>query len=84
MTTVAKTTAFAPQTSINRESFAPQDKSTRQIVREEIQRQKKLDELEVKYQKGEISKLEYNVQKAVLNMPVVFDKATEYTVCYQV
>lgn len=84
MTTVAASRTFATQNGVYGDSFAPHEKSTRQIVREEIQRQKKLDELEAKYQNGEISKLEYNVQKAVLNMPVVFDKASEYTVCYQV
>jgi hypothetical protein len=84
MTTVGTSKTFAPNNNVYGNSFAPQEKPTRQIVREEIQRQKKLDELELKYKNGEISKLEYNVQKAVLNMPVVFDKATEYTVCYQV
>ena len=83
MTTVAASKTLVQQNKIG-DSFAPQQKPTRQIVREEIQRQKKLDELEAKYQNGEISKLEYNVQKAVLNMPAVFDKASEYTVCYQV
>ena len=45
MTTVASTTSFTPNKGINSESFAPMPKSTRQIVREEIQRQKKLDDL---------------------------------------
>ena len=84
MTTVSASKTFAPQQGVHGGSFAPQEKSTRQIVREEIQRQKKLDKLEEQYKNGEISKLDYNVQKAILNMPVVFDKATEYTVCYQV
>ena len=52
-----------------KQEFAPEGKTTRQIVREEIQRQKKLDALETKYQNGEISKFEYNVQKAMLNIP---------------
>lgn len=70
------TTAFAPtlnKTADNVNSFAPQEKTTRQIVREEIQRQKQLDKLEEKYQNGEISKFEYKVQKAVLNMPNLED-----------
>lgn len=71
MTTVASTTSFTPNKGINSESFAPMPKSTRQIVREEIQRQKKLDDLEAKYQNGEISKFEYTIQKAVLNMPPI-------------
>ncbi len=41
----------------------------RRIVREEIERQKKLDELEEKYKNGEISKFEYYTNKMVLNMP---------------
>lgn len=53
--------------------FAPQEKTTRQIVREEIQRQKQLDKLEEKYQNGEISKFEYKVQKTILNMPNLED-----------
>ena len=82
MTTLSATTAFAPKNGINGGSFAPQQKSTREIVRQELQRQKNLDELEAKYANGEISKLDYNVQKAILNMQVVFDKATQNTVCY--
>ncbi|MBQ8887367.1 MAG: hypothetical protein IJY61_06675 [Candidatus Gastranaerophilales bacterium] len=84
MTTVTASKTFAPRLGVYGNSFAPQEKPTKQIVREEIQRQKKLDKLEEQYKNGEISKLDYNVQKAILNMPVVFDKATEYTVCYQV
>ena len=71
MTTIASSTAFAPNNDIYGGSFAPQQKPTRQIVREEIQRQKKLDELEAKYEKGEISKFEYTIQKAMLNMPEI-------------
>lgn len=41
----------------------------RRIVREEIERQKKLDELERKYQNGEISKFEYYTNKVALNLP---------------
>lgn len=41
----------------------------RRIVREEIERQKKLDELEQKYKNGEISKFEYYTGRMVLNMP---------------
>lgn len=70
------TTAFAPslnKTTELQNSFAPQEKSTRQIVREEIQRQKQLDKLEEKYQNGEISKFEYKVQKAILNTPNLVD-----------
>lgn len=71
MTTIASTTSFAPNKGIHGDSFAPMPRSTREIVREEIQRQKKLDELETKYQNGEISKFEYTVQKAFLNMPAI-------------
>ena len=76
MTTVASTTSFAPNKGIYGGSFAPQQPSTREIVREEIQRQKKLDELETKYQNGEISKFEYTIQKAVLNMPPITPQTT--------
>ena len=76
MTTVAATKAFLPPKGIYGESFAPREKSTREIVREEIQRQKKLDELETKYQNGEISKFEYTIQKAVLNMPPITPQTT--------
>jgi len=41
----------------------------RRIVREEIERQKKLDELEQKYKNGEISKFEYYTNKVALNFP---------------
>ena len=41
----------------------------RRIVREEIERQKKLDELDRKYEAGEISKFEYNLTKFALNLP---------------
>lgn len=53
----------------------------RRIVREEIERQKKLDELEQKYKNGEISKFEYTVGKLVLNGhnfpvdPVIYSNA---------
>ena len=45
------------------------DGDVRRIVREEIERQKKLDELERKYEAGEISKFEYRLNKFVLTMP---------------
>ena len=76
MTTVASTTSFAPNKGIYGGSFAPQQPSTREIVRQEIQRQKKLDELEAKYKNGEISKFEYTVQKTVLNMPPITERPT--------
>lgn len=68
MPTVA---SVGTSTSCCENRIAPQQKPTRQIVREEIQRQKKLDDLEAKYKNGEISKFEYTVQKAVLNMPII-------------
>ena len=55
-------------------NFAPVPKDTRTIVREEIKRQKELDKLEEKYQNGDISKLEYKLQKALINnMPIIPD-----------
>lgn len=55
-------------------SFAPKEKDTRTIVREEIQRQKQLDKLEEKYNAGEISKFEYTVQKAIIKgLPVTIN-----------
>ncbi len=45
------------------------DGNVRKIVREEIERQKKLDELKGKYEAGEISKFEYNLTKFALNLP---------------
>lgn len=45
------------------------DGNVRKIVREEIERQKKLDELERKYEAGEISKFEYNLTKFAMNLP---------------
>ena len=78
------TTALCGSTDVFDYKYAPKNSQTREIIRDEIQRQHKIDNLEEKYKNGEISKVEYNVQKAILNMPVVFDKASEYTVCYQV
>lgn len=66
MTTVACTNTHKCN-CIGQSNFAPVPKDTRTIVREEIQRQKALDKLEEKYQAGEISKFEYNVQKAMIN-----------------
>ncbi len=65
MTTVACTNTHKCN-CMGHSSFAPMPKDTRTIVREEIQRQKALDKLEEKYQAGEISKFEYNVQKAMI------------------
>lgn len=65
------TVAFAEPRNIaaTKSSILPQEKPTRQIIREEIQRQKELDKLESKYEAGEISKFEYVIGKALLNMP---------------
>ena len=52
-----------------RQSCMPQQPSVRRVVREEIKRQKKLDELEEKYRAGEISKWEYAATKVALNFP---------------
>ncbi len=51
----------------NKNSIMPQEKSTRQIVREEIKRAQELEKLEEKYKAGEISDFEYRVQKYMLN-----------------
>ena len=54
--------------------IAPMPKDTRTVVKEEMKRQKELDKLEAKYQNGEISKLEYGIQKAIVNnMPIITD-----------
>lgn len=60
--------------------FAPRPSTgdVRRVVREEIKRQKKLDELEAKYQAGEISKFEYNINKFVLNMPQELPDVRKY------
>ena len=55
----------------NAKTFAPvKNNDTRKIVKEEIERQKKLDKLEEKYKAGEISNFEYKLGKAMLNLPV--------------
>ena len=58
----------------NKNSIMPQEKSTRQIVREEIKRAQELEKLEEKYKAGEISDFEYRVQKFLLETPVLLDK----------
>lgn len=51
------------------ECIAPRKKdNTREIIKEELEKQKKLDKLEEKYNAGEISKFEYTVSKAMLTM----------------
>lgn len=50
------------------QSIMPQEKSTRQIVREEIKRQKQLDQLEQRYEAGEISDFEYKASKALIHL----------------
>ncbi len=66
------TTALASTQAAGRNtSIMPQEKSTRQIVREEIKRAEELKKLEEKYEAGEISKFEYTAQKYLLNLPVV-------------
>ena len=46
----------------------PQQKSPRQIARQEIKRAKELEALKNKYEAGEISKFEYAVNKAAIEM----------------
>ena len=58
----------------NKNSIMPQEKSTRQIVREEIKRAQELEKLEEKYKAGEISGFEYKAQKFLLETPVLLDK----------
>ena len=55
MSTTALNSINKPQTPF---SIMPKEKSTREIVREEIKRAEKLKELEVKHQAGEISDFE--------------------------
>ena len=66
----------------NKNSIMPQEKSTRQIVREEIKRAQELEKLEEKYKAGEISDFEYKAQKFLLEVPVVLDKAQKTCVVY--
>lgn len=73
------TTSFAPVQGYkpdNKIGILPHKKSPREIAREEIRRAQELQKLQEKYEAGEISKFEYTVQKAMLNLPVVIDKAT--------
>ncbi len=49
-------------------AIMPQEKSPRQIVRQEIKRAKELEALQAKYEAGEISKFEYAVNKAAIEM----------------
>ena len=61
-----------------RTGMFPRRPDVRQIVREELERQKRLEELEQKYNNGEISKFEYYVNKTMLSMPlppVIYSKA---------
>ncbi len=52
-------------------SIMPKEKNTRQVVREEIKRAQKLEQLKAKYKAGEISDFEYKAQKYMLeHMPV--------------
>lgn len=71
MSTTALNKVNIPQTPL---SIMPREKSTREIVREEIKRAEKLKELEQKHQAGEISDFEYKAQKFLLETPVLFDK----------
>ena len=50
----------------NQRNIMPREKSTRQIVREEIQYQNALKELEEKHNAGKISDFEYKCAKALL------------------
>ncbi len=44
------------------------ENSTRKIVKDEIQRAKKLEEIENKYKSGEISEFEYKASKFLLSI----------------
>jgi hypothetical protein len=68
MSTTAYTPIKATKCIHNDNAILPQRKSTRQIVREELQRQKELKELEVKHKSGEISEFSYRAQRALLEM----------------
>ncbi|HIS88866.1 TPA: hypothetical protein IAA87_05550 [Candidatus Avigastranaerophilus faecigallinarum] len=70
MSTTALNNINIPQTPL---SINPKEKSTREIVREEIKRAEKIKELEQKHQAGEISDFEYKAQKFLLETPVLFD-----------
>ena len=70
MSTTALNNVNIPQTPL---SIMPREKSTREIVREEIKRAEKLKELEQKHQAGEISDFEYKSQKFLLESPILFD-----------
>ncbi len=49
-------------------TIMPQQRSPREIARQEIKREKELDALKAKYEAGEISKFEYAVNKAAIEM----------------
>ena len=70
MSTTALNNINIPQTPL---SIMPKEKSTREIVREEIKRAENLKELEEKHQAGEISDFEYKAQKFLLETPVMID-----------
>jgi len=62
-------TGCCPNDVFSNRVMPRRNSDVRRIVREEIERQKKLDELESKYEAGEISKFEYNLTKFALNLP---------------
>lgn len=67
-------------------SIMPQKKSPRQVARQEIKRAKELEALKAKYDAGEISKFEYAVNKAAIEMVYNSDlldyPSTRTGVCY--
>ncbi len=71
-----------PKTAYLKSTIMPEGKSTRQIVKEEIQRQKALDELETKYKNGEISNFEYKAGKFLLNLPETKERTLDPTLKY--
>ena len=74
MSTTALNNVNIPQTPLG---IMQREKSTREIVREEIKRAEKLKELEEKHESGEISDFEYRAQKFLLETPVLLDKTTK-------
>ena len=73
-------TGYCPTDVCGRSVMPRRNGDVRKIVREEIEHQKKLDEIERKYEAGEISKFEYRLSKLVLTMPseppVVYSQPT--------
>ncbi len=52
----------------NKSNIFDRQKTPKQIIKEEIQRKKKLEEIEKKYKAGEISEFEYKASKFLLSI----------------